>query len=145
MTLTTRKPYQLTPFDSLFRGLFDMAPWTPATGTERSERWAPMNVFENDHAFVIEVELPGVEDKDIDVKMHDGELTVTAERKHSTEVKKGDFHRVESHFGKMTRTVRLPESVQTDAIEAVFRHGVLTLTVPKAPERTPAKIAVKSA
>lgn len=134
---------RVSPFDSLFDNLFELSPWTQGNQATR-ERWAPVNVYETERSFVIEVELPGVDQKDVEVKLNGDELTVTAERKHSHETKDGDFHRVESHFGRFSRTVRLPEGVQADAIDATFKLGVLTLTAPKAPERTPTRIEVKS-
>jgi len=130
-------------FDSLFDSIFDLAPWNTPGATAR-ERLAPMNIYENESALVIEVELPGVDEKDVDVKLNGEELTVTAERKHNVATKDGDFHRVESQFGRFSRTLRLPEGLLTDNIEATFKRGVLTLTVPKAPERTPTKIQVKA-
>lgn len=138
-------PFKTTdrfPFDSLFDSVFSLSPWARTEAPR--ERGAPVNVFENEAAFVIEVELPGVDDKDVEVKLNGDELTVTAERKHSSETKKGDYHRIESHFGRFSRSLRLPEGLQTDQISAVFKRGVLTLTLPKAPERTPTKIDVKS-
>ncbi len=134
---------RVNPFDSFFDGLFDTAPWQTGSTAPR-ERWAPVNVFETEKAFVIEVELPGVDEKDVEVKLNGDELTITAERKHDKETKAGDYHRVESHFGRFSRTLRLPDSLESAAIEAKFKRGVLTLTVPKAPERTPQRIAIKS-
>jgi HSP20 family protein len=131
-----------TAFDSLFDGLFDMAPWGQSA-TPR-ERFAPVNIYETERAFVIEVELPGVDEKDVEVKLNGDELTVTAERKHIHATKNGDYHRVESHFGRFSRTLRLPEGVLSDSIDATFKRGVLTLTAPKAPERTPTRIEVKT-
>jgi HSP20 family protein len=131
------------PLDSLFDNLFELSPWGQTNLTTR-EKWAPVNIYETEKAFVIEVELPGVEQKDVEVKLHENELTVTAERKHSHETQDGDYHRVESHFGRFSRTLRLPEGLQTDAIDATFARGVLTLTAPKLPERTPTRIDVKT-
>lgn len=130
-------------FDSLFDNLFDLSPWAQQSSNGR-ERFAPVNIFENEQAYVIEVELPGVDEKDVEVKLNGDELTVTAERKHDQTTKNGDFHRVESHYGRFSRTVRLPEGVLTDSIGATFKRGVLTLTAPKAPERTPTRIEVKA-
>ena len=101
----------------------------------------PQNKFDDE---AIRVELPGVDEKDVDVKLNGDELTVTAERKHNVATKDGDFHRVESHFGRFSRSLRLPDGLQTESIDATFKRGVLVLTVPKAPERTPTRIQVKS-
>lgn len=139
-----RSQNRISPFDSLFDNLFELSPWGQSSAAPR-DRAAPVNVYENDKALVIEVELPGVAEKDVEVKLHGDELTVTAERKHSRETKDGDYHRVESQFGRFSRTLRLPDGLQTDAIDAVFKNGVLTLTTPKLPERTPTRIDVKSA
>lgn len=129
--------------DSLFDSLFDINPWGQSPTTTR-ERFAPVNIYENESALVVEIDLPGIDEKEVDVKLNGDELTVTAERKHNVTTKDGDFHRVESHFGRFSRTLRLPEGSQTDAIDATFKRGVLTLTVPRAPERTPTRIEVKA-
>ncbi|MEZ5964599.1 MAG: Hsp20/alpha crystallin family protein [Planctomycetota bacterium] len=139
-----RTSNRTSPIDSLFDSIFDLTPWGVSTPTTQRERMAPMNIYENETALVIEVELPGVDEKDVDVKLNGEELTVTAERKHNVATKDGDFHRVESQFGRFSRSLRLPDGLQTEAIDASFKRGVLTLTVPKAPERTPTKIHVKS-
>jgi HSP20 family protein len=142
MKLIPFKPgTRVSPFDALFDGLFDLNPWS---GAAARERFAPMNVYENETALVVEVELPGVDDKDVEVKLNGDELTVTAERKHDATTKDGDFHRVESQFGRFSRSLRLPDGLRTDAIDATFKRGVLTLTVPKAPERTPQRIEIRT-
>jgi len=142
--IPSRSTNRLSAFDQMFESLWDLAPWGPMGFTAR-ERMAPVNIYETERAFVIEVELPGVDEKDVEVKLNGDELTVTAERKHSQETRDGDYHRVESHFGRFSRTIRLPDGVQSDSIEAVFKRGVLTLTAPKTPERTPTRIEVKTA
>lgn len=139
-----RSGNRTSPVDSLFDSIFDLAPWSTAATAAARERLAPTNIYENETALVIEVELPGVDEKDVDVKLNGDELTVTAERKHNVATKDGDFHRVESHFGRFSRSLRLPDGLQTESIDATFKRGVLVLTVPKAPERTPTRIQVKS-
>jgi HSP20 family protein len=110
----------------------------------RTATLAPVNVSETDKTYAVAVDLPGLDEKDIDVKLMGNQLTVTAERKWEEEKKGKEFHRVESQFGRFERSVVLPENVKPGACEALYKKGVLTITIPKA-EVTPAsKIQVKS-
>jgi HSP20 family protein len=98
-----------------------------------------MDVSETEEAFRIDAELPGLEEKDIEVSIEDGVLTLKGERAEEKEEKddpKG-WHRRETFRGKFQRAVRLPESVDRDAVSASYRAGVLTLTLPKLPEARP--------
>jgi HSP20 family protein len=131
----------LNEIDRFVNRIFDAIPFgghadRPAT--------PPVNIVEYADRLVIVVDLPGVEENEIDVKLNGNELTISTERKHAPETKDGAFHRLESHFGKIGRTLTLPDDLQTDAIEALYKQGSLTLTLPKAKEKT-AKIHVKSA
>jgi HSP20 family protein len=110
----------------------------------RTPTLPPVNVAETDKAFTIAVDLPGLEEKDIDVRLMGNQLTISAERRWEEEKKGREYHRVESQFGRFERSVTLPENVKLGAAEAAYRKGVLTITLPKL-EPTPAtKINVKA-
>ena len=110
----------------------------------RTATVAPVNVSETDKSFLVAVDLPGLEEKDIDLRMMGNQLTISAERKWEDEKKGKEFHRVESQFGRFERSVTLPENIKAGACDAVYKKGVLTITIPKA-EPTPAsKIQVKA-
>jgi len=94
-------------------------------------------------AFVIEVDLPGVEKEDIDLRIEDNLLTVKATRKMKNEVKKEDYYLIESNFGLISRTFVLPEGIDPDSIDATFEDGRLRITLEKEESRKAKSIAVK--
>ena len=126
------------------RSLFPMAPSFRSQFT-----WPSMpavDVVEGEKAYEITAELPGMDEKNIEVKVANGVLTIKGEKREETEKKEKDYYLQERSFGAFERTFELPESVEADRIEASFRKGVLTLTLPKKAEaQKPAKkIEVKA-
>jgi HSP20 family protein len=106
--------------------------------------WQPaVDIFETAEAVVIKAELPDVDQKDIDVRIDDGTLTIKGERKHEDEVKKENYHRIERYFGSFQRSFKLPGSVAQDKVSAVCDKGVLTVTLPKKEETKPKQISVE--
>ena len=105
-----------------------------------------VDVAESEKAYDITAELPGMDEKNIEVKVTDGSLTIKGEKQEEKEEKKKDYYLHERHFGSFERSFALPESVDADKIEAAFKKGVLTVTLPKKPEaQKPAKkIEVKA-
>jgi len=105
--------------------------------------WNPIvDVYENDESIVVKAEVPGVDKKDISVDIDNGVLTVKGERKHEEEVKEDRFYRKERVYGKFQRSFRLPEGTDYDKINADFKDGILTVTVPKAEEKKPKQISI---
>jgi len=106
-----------------------------------------VDVAESDKAFELTAELPGMEEKNIEVKVVDGNLIIKGEKLEEKEEKKKDYYLHERRFGSFERSFELPEGVDVDKIEAAFKKGVLTVTLPKKPEaQKPAKkIEVKAA
>jgi len=111
-----------------------------------TERWMPaMDVREDDDAYRVAVELPGLTKKDIEVTVEDNVLTVSGERRWEHEEgddKKGRFHRVERTYGSFTRSFTLPRTVKPGDVNAAFKDGVLNLTIPKAEEAKPQLIDI---
>ncbi len=104
-----------------------------------------LDVHENDKSFTIEVELPGVEEKDVTLSVNNGYLTVKGEKKTEREVNKDNYHLAERSFGSFERSLRLPESLDDSKIEANFTKGILKITAPKrADAKAERKIAIKS-
>jgi HSP20 family protein len=101
------------------------------------------NIAETDQAYELSFELPGLDEKDIQVQVHDRQLTVTAERRAEQKSEGKTWHRVEHRYGKLSRTVLLPEAARSDAVDASYKQGVLNVTVQKSPERLPTKVQVK--
>ena len=127
------------------RPLFDVAPFW------RSEVTWPavpaVNVAETEKGYEITAELPGMDEKNIEVKFADGVLSIKGEKREEKEEKKKDYYLSERSFGSFQRAFEVPEGVDSDKIEATFSKGVLTLTLPKSAEAQKAekKIAVKAA
>lgn len=142
--------------DRLFDDFLEMSPFRrglPALGG-RFEWASPLrsdafkaDVVEREHAYEIDIDVPGLDAKDIEIATAEGCLTVRGEMKSEKEEKNGDYHLVERRQGAFQRSFRLPESVDADKIEATMAKGVLVITLPKKPEaqHKTKKIAVKGA
>ena len=127
------------------RSMFAAEPFWPS-----QKAWvaAPaVDVTESDKAYEITAELPGIEEKHIEVKLAGGTLTIKGEKQDEREEKKKDYYLHERQFGSFERSFQVPDSVDADKIEATFKKGVLTIMLPKTPEAQKAekKIAVKAA
>lgn len=108
------------------------------------DAWAPpLDVAETENEMVVRVEIPGMDEKDVDINLSRGLLTVSGEKK-VEKVENETCHCMESCYGKFSRTVRLPFEVDTDKVDAIFRNGVLRITLPKSEAAKPKKIEVKS-
>jgi HSP20 family protein len=105
-----------------------------------------VDVTESEKGYEITAELPGMEEKNIEVKVSNGTLTIKGEKQEEKEEKKKDYYLHERRFGSFERSFSLPDGVDADKIEAGFKKGVLTVTLPKKPEaQKPAKkIEVKA-
>ena len=105
--------------------------------------WAPaLDISERKDAYLVTVELPGVNPDDLEVTLEDGVLTIQGERRFSSESSDQQFHRVERRYGSFRRTVSLPTRTKADEIAAAFEQGVLEVVVPKAEEARPRKIQI---
>jgi len=127
------------------RSAFDIEPFW-----RRESTWsaAPaVDIAESERAYEITAELPGMDEKNIEVKLMDGTLTIKGEKQEEKEEKKKDYYLSERRFGSFERSFAIPESVDESKIDANFKKGVLTVTLPKKAEvQTPAKkIDVKAA
>jgi HSP20 family protein len=125
----------------LFNTFFD-AP-LPNGGTVGQRRWLPaMDLAETDEEFVLRADLPGLSESDVNIELEDNVLTISGERKSEHEERKEGFHRVERAYGSFTRSLTLPEGVNSEAIKASFDRGVLEVRIPKPEERKPRKVAI---
>jgi len=113
-------------FDNFFRG-FDIEPFESRMGAFSPK----VDVTENDKEIKISAELPGLEEKDIDVSLQKDMLTIKGEKKEEKEDKGKDYYRMERSYGSFSRTIPLPVEVETDKVEAKFKKGVLSITLPK--------------
>ena len=106
--------------------------------------WAPsVDITENDDAFTILADIPGVDPKDIEISMNKGVLSIKGERKSETVEEKENYRRVERQSGQFYRRFTLPDSADADKIEAKSEHGVITITIPKQEVAVSRRIEVK--
>jgi HSP20 family protein len=116
-------------------------------GDRRTAATAPsIDVSETDNELRIDADLPGVEEKDVDVAISDNVLTIKGEKKAEKEEKKKDFHLVERSYGSFSRSLTLPFAADPAKAKATFKNGVLSITLPKPPEvkAKAKKIAISS-
>ena len=102
----------------------------------------PVDVYEDEHNVQLKLEVPGIEEKDLDVKVENNTLTVSGERKFEKEEKEENFHRIERRYGSFTRSFTLPNTVNTEDINAQYNNGVLTIKLAKRAEAKPKQIKV---
>jgi len=126
-------------FDDFSRG------WPAMTTTAAPELMPSMDVTESDKEFEITVELPGLEERDVQVNVADNVLTVKGEKKAEKEEKNKNYRRYERSYGSFSRSLQLPDGVNADAIKANLANGVLRVTVPKPAPAQVKKVEVKSA
>ena len=105
-----------------------------------------MDFVETDKSYEITAELPGLDEKDIEVRLANGCLKIYGEKHENREKVKKDYYFHERHFGAFERAIRMPEGVDAEKIEATFKKGVLTVMLPKTPEAQSAekKISIKA-
>jgi HSP20 family protein len=105
--------------------------------------WAPeVDIHETEDALVFEADLPGMNEKDLDIRIENNMLTVRGERKFEKKVNEENYLRVERAFGSFSRSFSLPHTINADAIKAEYRNGVLTIRVPKLEEAKPRQVKV---
>ena len=102
----------------------------------------PVDVYEDEHNVVLKIEVPGIDEKDIDVRLENNTLTVHGERKLEKEEKEENFRRVERRYGSFTRTFTLPSTVDSESVTANYDKGVLKIQLAKKSEAKPKQIKV---
>ena len=102
----------------------------------------PVDVYEDEHNVTLKIEVPGIDEKDIDVRIENNTLTVHGERKFEKEEKEENFRRVERQYGSFTRSFTLPNTVDTDSIQANYDKGILKIQLAKKAEAKPKQIKV---
>ena len=106
--------------------------------------WLAFDIHENEDNYIVHADLPGIDPDDIEVTLHENTLTVSAENERE-ELREGERHVInERRYGRFQRSVRLPETVDGDKVEANFDNGVLTLEIAKSEVTKPRQIPVKN-
>lgn len=122
----------------LFEGSF------PSRGDKPTlTAWAPaVDVYETENELVIKADLPDVSEKDLDVRIENNMLTIHGERKFEQKVREENYLRMERAYGSFSRSFSLPNSVNTEAIKAEYKDGVLNITLPKRAESKPKQVKI---
>jgi len=122
-----------TDHDTRFGGEDTYGAWVP-----------PVDIFEKNENLVLRVEVPGVNKDDIDIRVEDGLLTLTGQRRRDEEVSEENSYRLERSYGSFTRSFSLPTSVDASKIVASYKDGILEVTLPKADAAKPKKIPIQA-
>lgn len=145
MAIVKYNPFrELRTMQDQMNRMLDMA-WNREFGEELKEGvWQPpVDIYEDENSVVIKAEVPDVDQKDIEVRIENNTLTIRGERKHSSDVKKENYYRVERYFGQFQRSFSLPQSINQDKVQASCDKGILTITLPKREEKKPKQISVE--
>ncbi len=148
MTIVRWEPFRelVTVQDRLNR-IFDEAFRGNRGGTEDDGAlggaWAPVvDIYEHEGNLVLKAELPGIDPKDVDVRVENDVLTLRGERKFDSDVKREQYRRVERAYGTFSRSFALPNVVDTGKIKAEFKDGVLRVALPQREESKPKQISI---
>ena len=146
MRLSKRQRFNDWPPLAKLRDQIDQMFEDPELGsTEFLGGWSPaVDVLEDKDKLTVKAELPGFRREDIDVSLHDHNLVLSGERKQENEHKEGEFYRAERFYGKFRRSILLPYGVDTQKVQATYRDGVLTVTLPKSEKTAGQRIDVTS-
>jgi len=130
--------------DEMDRLFEDFMEKSPARAEPGAQIWNPeIDVRETETEIVVEAEIPGIDQKDVNVSIKDNMLTLKGEKKIEKEEKEANYYRAERTYGSFMRSFTLPTLVVADKVAAKYRNGVLTITLPKAEEVKPKEIPVE--
>jgi len=141
--LTTWRPFReldimRSEMDRLWDSFFEGRPKV------RFGEWFPsLDVAETKNDIVVKVELPGMDQKDINISLSDGHLIIKGEKKQEKEEKEENYHFIERSYGAFTRSVQLPKEVKHDKISASYKNGVLKVVLPKSEEAKKKEVKIK--
>ena len=135
MTVVTRwNPYrELNSLQSRMNRLFDAQFGGRDESLTTGAFVPPVDVYEDEHSIQLKLEVPGIAEKDLDIRVENNTLTVSGERKFESDEKEENFHRVERRYGSFTRSFSLPTTVNTEDIKADYEQGVLKRSPGEAP------------
>jgi len=145
MTVLTRwEPFRefVTLQDRMNRLFRDSYPEGREEALTTSTFAPPVDVYEDEHSITLKIEVPGIDEKDIDVRLENNTLTVHGERKFEKEEKEENYRRVERQYGSFTRTFTLPNTVDAENVTANYDKGVLNVKLAKKSEAKPKQIKV---
>jgi HSP20 family protein len=116
---------------------------SPGMENSNLTSWAPaVDIYEAENELVVNVDLPGIDEKDLDIQVENDMLSIRGERKFDQKVNEDHFLRIERTYGSFSRSFGLPNTVNKEAVKAHYRNGVLTVELPKRAESKPKQIRV---
>ena len=131
---------RMNRMNRLFRESY--SPEGPAEALTTTALAPPVDIYEDEHNIILKIDVPGIDEKDIDVSVQNNTLTVHGERKIEKEEKEENFRRVERQYGEFTRSFTLPSSVDPGQVTAHYDKGVLKIDLAKKAEAKPKQIKV---
>ena len=143
-TITHWDPFRtLTSLQDEVNRLFENGMTRGNRSASTLTAWAPaVDIFETEQELVLKADLPDVDQKDIDVRVENNMLTIGGERKFEQQGNEDNYLRIERTYGSFSRTFSLPSTVNTEAIKADYKNGVLTVELPKRAESKPKQVKV---
>jgi HSP20 family protein len=141
-TISRWTPFHLSTLQNEVNRLFEGS--LPARGDNSAlTAWTPfVDIYETENELVIKADLPDMNEKELDIRVENNTLTIRGERKFEQTVKEDNYLRIERNYGSFSRSFGLPNTVNTEAIKADYKNGVLTVELPKSAESKPKQIKV---
>ena len=142
MTVLTRRDFSALQdrVNRIFRESY--SPDSPDEALTTSSFAPPVDVYEDEHHITLKIEVPGIDEKDMDVSIENNTLTVRGKRSFEMEEKEENFQRVERMYGSFTRSFTLPNTIDPDQVSAIYDKGVLKVRLAKRAEAKPKQIKV---
>jgi HSP20 family protein len=142
-TITRWDPFRdLVQLQDRVNRLFQESAQGREEGFDTTSFVPPVDIYEDEHNIVLKVEVPGIDQKDLDVRIENNTITVRGERKFEKETKEENYHRVERRYGSFQRSFGLPNTVNTENVSADYENGILKVTLAKRAEAKPKQIKV---
>jgi HSP20 family protein len=141
MTTITR----IDPFRELASLFENFAEGTGKSQIQSGTFVPPVDVYEDEHTLILKLDVPGVSEEDLDVQLENNTLTVKGERRFEKEEKEENFHRIERRYGSFLRTFRVPNTIDSEHVDAQYEKGVLKLTFARKAEAKPKQIRIGGA
>src|SRR6201997_1364988 len=141
-SISRLEPFRVNSLQEQLNRLFNEA-FDRSSDESSITTWAPaVDIFETEHELVVKADLPDIKPEELDIRVENNILTIRGERKFEKKVNESNYLRVERTYGSFSRSFSLANTVNSEAIKAEYKNGVLTLTVPKREEAKPKQIKV---
>lgn len=127
--------------------MFDRLFGSPVKPASNPMSTLPLDIFEREGKLMLKASVPGIDPNDLEIQIENNVLTIRGETRHEEESKEDKVYRREVSYGSFSRSVRLPEGLNLDAVDAEFKNGLVTISLPRVPEEKPkaVKVSVRTA